>query len=149
MTSTASYQISELPRDAAIALVERNHVGRLAFAFRDRVDIEPISYVYHKDWLYARTSSGTKLTTVQHQPYVAFEVDEILDKFHWKSVVIHGTIYFIDPERSTADKDAYEMALKVLRSVDTSVLASNDPTPHRREFFRIHIDEVVGRKASP
>jgi nitroimidazol reductase NimA-like FMN-containing flavoprotein (pyridoxamine 5'-phosphate oxidase superfamily) len=149
MMGTVSYQISELPHDAAIALLERNHVGRLAFAFRDRVDIEPISYVYHKGWLYARTSPGTKLTTVHHQPYIAFEVDEILDKFHWKSVVLHGTIYFIDPDRSPADKDAYETALKVLRSVDTSVLTSTDATPHRREFFRIHVDEVVGRKASP
>ena len=55
----------------------RAHVGRLAFTFHDRVDIEPISHVYSEGWVYARTSPGTKLTTVKHHPWVAFEVDEV------------------------------------------------------------------------
>jgi nitroimidazol reductase NimA-like FMN-containing flavoprotein (pyridoxamine 5'-phosphate oxidase superfamily) len=139
------YHIGDLSREEAVALLERNHVGRLAFAFRDRVDIEPITYVYHKEWLYARTAPGTKLTTVQHQPYVAFEVDEIRDRFHWRSVVVHGTIYFLDPERSPVDEQAYETALEVLRSLDAHTLTEDDPTPHRRALFRIHVDEIAGR----
>ena len=76
---------SELSRDDAIALLARNHVGRLAYAFRDRVDVEPISYVLDDAWLYARTSPGAKLTTQQHHPFVAFEVDEVAGPLSWAS----------------------------------------------------------------
>ncbi len=140
--------VGDLSRRAAVDLLERNHLGRLAFAFHDRVDIEPISYVYHDEWLYARTSPGTKLTTVKHSPWVAFEVDEVKDRFHWKSVVVRGTIYFIDPERGRPDQDAYDAATEVLRSADALALTDEDPTPHRRTIFRIHADEIVGREAS-
>lgn len=144
-----SYDVTDLSREEALAVLERNHIARLAFAFKDRVDIEPISYVYENEWFYARTSPGTKLTVVQHQPYVALEVDEIEDRSHWVSVVVHGTIYFIDPDRSPADKEAFDSALAVLRSADASVLTKDDPAPHRRALFRVHLDEISGRKASP
>ena len=145
--SHASPRFSELPRHDAIALLERNHVGRIAFTFHDRVDLEPISYVYANGWLYARTSPGTKLETVQHHPWVAFEVDEVKGRFDWKSVVVRGTIYFLDPDLD--DRDAYETAVKILRLSDADALTARDATPHRTTLFRIHVDEVTGRRAEP
>jgi hypothetical protein len=143
---TASF--FELKRDEALELLARNHVGRLAFSFHDRVDIEPISYVLSDDWLYARTSPGTKLTVVQHHPWVAFEVDEIRSRTDWRSVVVHGTIYFLDPDRE-ADRRDYDTAVKVLRSADADALTSADATPQRQVLFRIHVDDVVGKGAKP
>lgn len=32
--------------DEAEALLTRNHVGRIAFSLHDRVDMEPLHYVY-------------------------------------------------------------------------------------------------------
>jgi uncharacterized protein len=138
---------SELSRDESLALLSRNHVARLAFTFHDRVDIEPISYVYADGWVYARTAQGTKLTTVQHHPWVAFEVDEIRGRFDWQSVVVRGTIYFPDPSRGGAERDAYDLALRVLRGADADALTDADPTPHRQSVFRVHVDEVTGRRA--
>jgi nitroimidazol reductase NimA-like FMN-containing flavoprotein (pyridoxamine 5'-phosphate oxidase superfamily) len=138
----------ELSRDEAVDLLARNRFGRLAFSFHDRVDIEPISYVLADDWLYARTSPGTKLTVVQHHPWVAFEVDEIHSRVEWRSVVVHGTIYFMDPDRE-ADRRDYDAAVKVLRSVDADALTPADATPQRQVLFRIHVDDVVGKGAKP
>jgi len=138
----------ELTRDEAVEFLAQNHVGRLAFSFHDRVDIEPISYVFSGDWLYARTAPGTKLTIVQHHPWVAFEVDEIRSRVDWRSVVVHGTIYFIDPSRE-ADRKDYDAAVKILRSADADALTSADATPQRDLLFRIHADEIVGKGARP
>lgn len=66
-----------LDRPEMEALLARNHVGRLAFSFHDRVDIEPIHYVYADGVLYARTSPGHKLTTLAHHRWVALEADEV------------------------------------------------------------------------
>src|SRR6476620_8514797 len=67
----------ELPRDEIEEMLLRNKVGRLAFSFHDRVDIQPIHYVYERGWLYGRTSEGEKMATLQHNQWVAFEIDEI------------------------------------------------------------------------
>ncbi len=136
-----------LSRNDAMALLARHHVGRLAFSFHDRVDIEPLSYVYHNGWLYARTSEGTKLDAVRHHPWVAFEVDEIEGQFDWRSVVVRGTIYFLDSERGEQDRDEYADGLRRLRELDEDVLTDEDPAPHRQSLFRIHADEITGRRA--
>lgn len=137
--------LTGLSRDESIALLERNHIGRLAFTFRDRVDIEPISYVYADGWLYARTSPGTKLNTVEHNPWVAFEVDEIKDRFDWRSVVVRGTIYFL--EDGPAGREAYENALAILRTAEAEALTPSDTAPFRQTLFRIHTDDISGRQA--
>jgi len=38
--------IRDLERSEIEMIVSRNNVGRLAFTFHDRVDIEPIHYIY-------------------------------------------------------------------------------------------------------
>lgn len=147
MARTHRPEFYELANADALALLKRHHVGRLAFSFRDRVDIEPISYVYDDGWVYGRTSPGTKLNTVQHSPWVAFEVDEIESRFDWQSVVVHGTLYFLEPEGGDREREAYTSALDLLRSVDADVLTPADVTPHRSTLFRIHADSIIGRAA--
>jgi len=137
----------ELSRDESVALLLRNHVGRLAYSFHDRVDVEPISYVFAEGWIYARTSPGSKLAIVHHHPWVAFEVDEVRGRFDWKSVIVHGTIYFLEADASDKHRAEYDAAVAVLRSADADALTPGDTTPHRQALFRIHADEVTGRGA--
>src|SRR6476659_6971000 len=79
--TNAGPRIRELTRDEMEALLTRNNVGRIAYAFKDRVDIEPINYVYKDGWVYCRTSHGSKLETMEHHRWVAFEVDEVRGLF--------------------------------------------------------------------
>jgi nitroimidazol reductase NimA-like FMN-containing flavoprotein (pyridoxamine 5'-phosphate oxidase superfamily) len=138
----------DLSRDEATKLLRRNHFGRIAFAFHDRVDIEPISYTFHDGWLYGRTSAGTKLTMVLHHPWVAFEVDEIAGSFDWLSVVVHGALYILDAVGDVADRELFASALALLREADVDAFTQSDPTPHRTTIFRIHADEITGRGAT-
>lgn len=147
MARTHKPEFYDLALGDAIALLQRHHVGRLAFSFHDRVDVEPISFVYNDGWVYGRTSPGTKLRTVRHSPWVAFEVDEIEGRFDWRSVVVHGTIYFLDPEGGDREREAYGAALQLLRSLDADILTPADATPQRSTLFRIHADSVTGRAA--
>ena len=147
MTRPRQLEIADLDRGEALDVLARTRFGRLAFTFRDRVDIEPISYVYADEWLYLRTSPGTKLTTLSHHPYAAFEVDEVRDHLHWTSVVVRGTVYFIDPERGGDSAAEFQAAVGVLRSVNPEVFTDRDPAPFRNCLFRMRVDEVVGRAA--
>ena len=137
----------ELSSDECLAVLSRNNVGRIAFSYRDHVDIEPIHYQYFEGWLYGRTTSGTKLRTLAHNRWVAFEVDEIRALFDWDSVVVKGALYLLEKNGSQADN--YAKAVEVLRNLVPGALDQTDPTPDRTVVFRIHADQITGRAATP
>ena len=146
MARTSHPEFFEPTRDEAVGLLQRHHVGRLAFSFHDRVDIEPISYVFSDGWVYGRTAPGSKLNTVRHHPWVAFEVDEVEGQFDWRSVVVHGTLYFIEDGGEHAH-EAHAHALGLLRSIDAGALTPADVTPERVALFRIFADNITARGA--
>ena len=137
----------ELSRDECEALLAVGHVGRLAYTFHDRADIEPIHYAFENGWIFGRTAEGSKLTTIGHSPYVAFEVDEIHSIFDWRSVVAHGTVYLLDKESDPARAAEFKRALELLRRFLPQTLKSDDPTPFRTVLFGIHVNEMTGREA--
>jgi nitroimidazol reductase NimA-like FMN-containing flavoprotein (pyridoxamine 5'-phosphate oxidase superfamily) len=139
-------RITTLSRTACEALLKRNHVGRLAYSFRDRVNIVPLHYAYRDGWIYGRTSVGDKVTKLRHNRWVAFEVDEIEDWFEWRSVVARGALYLLHPD-DTAD-DVWAQAFSVLTKAMPDVFTLRDPVPSRTELFRISVDDVTGRRAS-
>jgi len=139
--------IRELKQHESLALLVRNHVGRLAFSFHDRVDIQPVSYVYEAGWIYGRTSEGAKLVTLAHSHWVAFEVDEVRGTLDWESVVVRGSFHRIDPEGSPDDQAAFTYALRLVRTIVPDTFTPRDPVPHRTLLFRIALEEVTGRRA--
>jgi len=138
----------ELSRAECVRILKRNHVGRLAFAHRNRVDIEPVHYVFAEDWLHGRTAPGTKISVLRRQPWVAVEVDEVEGLFDWRSVVMHGSVYILDPNRSANDREVFARTLTHVRKLVPSALDADDPTPQRTVLFRIHVDSLTGRASS-
>ena len=139
-----------LSTDEARALLARHRVGRLAYAWRQRVDIEPLHYALDGDWLYLRTQQGTKLSMLEHQPWVAFEVDEVRDDFDWESVVVHGSVQRLEDPREGAEAAArWAHAVAVFRRVIPAAFAAHDPTPERDVLVRVHLAHVEGRAATP
>lgn len=134
--------ISPLRGDEMLALLARNHVGRLAFSLHDRVDVEPIHYVSDPPWIFGRTSVGAKVLTLAHNQWCAFEVDEVRGLFDWQSVVIKGPF---SPRGSPFASWDFDRALAALRRLIPNTLADDDPTPGRDILFGIHASEMSGR----
>jgi nitroimidazol reductase NimA-like FMN-containing flavoprotein (pyridoxamine 5'-phosphate oxidase superfamily) len=129
-------------------ILARHNVGRIAFAFHDRVGIEPIHYVYEHGILYGRTSHGSKLDVLAHHPWVAFEVDEIEGLFDWRSVEVKGTFDRADDAGSPIERAAWQHAVELLSVLVPGTMSANDPAPFRTVVFRIHVNEITGRQAS-
>jgi len=137
----------ELRHEESRALLSRAHVGRIAFLHGNRVDVEPISFIYDEGWLFGRTSLGTKVSALGHRPWVAFEVDDVRGPFDWESVVVHGSFHILSPEGSEYDTALWERAIKLLRE---SIPGYGTPADHgafRTTVFGIHMSEMVGRAA--
>jgi uncharacterized protein len=138
----------DLTREQSEALLEKNHVGRIAYSFHDAVDIRPIHYVFAKGWLFGRTSPGDKLATLRHHQWVAFEIDEVNGPLDWQSVVLHGTFYQLENEGSVHDVRLYKSALNAIQQIAPYALTDLDPLGFRTEVFGISIDSITGRSCS-
>jgi len=146
MTTRPTFAV--LDRPAIDALLARHIVARLAYTHRDRVDIEPIHYVYQDGWLYLRTQPGTKLSTLIHNPWVALEVDEVQGLYDWESVVVRGRLQLLDDGPHDAARHRYRAAVEALRSLVPEALTDADPTPGRVIVCALYVDDVEGRRAT-
>ena len=129
-------------------VLSRNHVARIAFSFHDRVDIEPVHYVYEKGWMYGRTSPGSKLTTLAHSHWMAAEVDEIDGIFDWRSVVVRGAFYTVSPDVPGAEAEAWARGVELLRTLIPETGTTDDPVPFRTIIFQVQVEETRGREAT-
>jgi nitroimidazol reductase NimA-like FMN-containing flavoprotein (pyridoxamine 5'-phosphate oxidase superfamily) len=148
MTRHDAPTFRDLPIAESHALLARNHVGRIAYSFHNRVDIEPVHYVFADDAIYFRTEPGTKVATLAHVPWVAFEVDEVAGPFDWRSVVAHGTVYVLSDAGPDQARAAYRHALERLRELSPRALMEGDPVPERRVLLKVHLSEIAGREAT-
>jgi nitroimidazol reductase NimA-like FMN-containing flavoprotein (pyridoxamine 5'-phosphate oxidase superfamily) len=137
----------ELSRDETEAMLLRNRVGRLAFSLHDRVDIQPIHYIYERGWLYGRTSEGDKITALTHNQWVAFEVDEVTDLFDWRSIVIHGSFWIMHPRGSPRAEELWAKAAELVSKIVPGSLTESDPVAFRQTLFRIAVSDLRGREA--
>jgi len=80
------------------ALLRRHRYGRVGFTLDDETYVIPINYGYDGACLFGQAPTGskgqmpggTKIAGMRQHPHVAFEVDEIQDRAHWRSVLLHG-----------------------------------------------------------
>lgn len=128
-------------------VLERNHVGRLAYVNGSSVDIEPIGYVLSGNWIFFRSAYGAKLEALTHNPFVAFEVDQVAGPASWASVVAHGTIYLLPADGGPIEQREFARAVEALRELAPATFTENDPTPHREVVYGLHLDLLTGRMA--
>ena len=132
------------------AILARNHVGRLAYSRRNRIDIEPVHYVYADGWIVGRTSKGTKIEMTGYSWWpVAFEVDEVEELFRWRSVVVHGGFYTIPYHGTEREVEEWKQGVDLLRELIPETFTADDPVPFRTILFRIAVQEKKGREAVP
>lgn len=139
---------SKLTSADCTELLARNQFGRLAFRTAESVDIQPVSYVAAESWLYMRSAPGAKLEAIAHNPYVAFEVDEIEGPYDWRSVVVHGTIYLMHADGTPSEQRHFTEALEALRTRLPNTLRATDSVPERETVYGLHIDRLDGRMAA-
>ena len=98
-------RVRELSLDESWQLLEAARFGRLGTADVGRVDITPLNIVASHRHLYFRSAKGSKLTTLQLNPHVAFEIDSVQGGTA-DSVMVRGTARILTDPEETAKVDA-------------------------------------------
>ena len=137
-----------LDHEECIAVLERNHVGRIAYREGKQVSIQPVGYVARGEWLFLRSAYGSKLEAISRDPFVAFEVDEIEGPFDWRSVVVRGTIYMLSGDGSPVEQQEARRAMEAIRAVMPGAFTERDPVAERQVIYGLHATDVTGRMAT-
>jgi nitroimidazol reductase NimA-like FMN-containing flavoprotein (pyridoxamine 5'-phosphate oxidase superfamily) len=141
--TTTCPSVRSLSDPEARALLTGAHVGRLGYLRGTGVDIEPVTYTAEGDWIFGRTGVGGKTSALATRPTCAFEVDVVSGPFDWKSVVVQGSFYLLDPEAGSPA--LYDRALASVRALVPDAFSANDPAPLHTMLFGMYVGSVTGR----
>ncbi len=135
-------------------LLARVDYGRLATVHQNQPYIVPIYFAYEGEYLYGFTTPGRKVEWMRANPLVCVEVDDVMSHFHWSSVVVLGH-YEELPDTPTYRGVRLEAQVRLEKRVlwwQTAYAAGQvrgEFHPADALFYRIRIDEVTGRRATP
>jgi uncharacterized protein len=127
--------LAHLDVEECLSLLERRHLGRVAFPDDGRPTILPVNYVFVDGFVVFRTDAGGKLEAALRGDVVAFEIDgiDVINRTGW-SVLVRGQ----------AEPVSDPTALARLRAMPLIAWAPG-AKPH---YVRIAAAEVTGRRIS-
>ena len=144
--------ILELTNKECVETLTQLRLGRLACSRDDQPYIVPIYFAYHERHLYSFATRGQKIDWMRTNPRVCVEADEIINRYDWLSVIVQGR-YEELPDTPEWEMDR-ELAYNLLQHeamwwepayVSTAHLGAVDELIPI--YYRIHIDQVTGRRA--
>lgn len=126
-------------------------IGRIGCGTDDRHYIFPVTYVFHAGYIYIHSKEGLKLKLLRENPNVCFQVDDIENMTHWRSVLVWGKYEELKKEEEQS------AALRIIRNRFEPFTISETVRPHITEDhqsfpkalravpYRIRIVERSGR----
>jgi uncharacterized protein len=143
--------IDEMTEQQCRSALGRFDFGRLACARAEQPYIVPVNFCYDGQHVYGLTTSGQKIEWMRANPRVCLEVDERLSDREWMSVIVFGRFEELTDAPAHAAARSHALATLQRRelwwqpaSVATELRGQRAPV-----FYRIHIERVSGRRATP
>jgi nitroimidazol reductase NimA-like FMN-containing flavoprotein (pyridoxamine 5'-phosphate oxidase superfamily) len=147
-------RINQMTETECTAFVGHSRLGRLACAHQNQPYIVPIYFAHEHPYLYAFTTPGQKIEWMRNNPLVCIVVDEVKDSEHWTSVVISGKYEELAklPEWKDPSLHALELLNRHAGWWEPGYISNSlrEPVqPLTPIFYRIRIDHLSGRRATP
>ena len=83
-------KIRDMPQGEMLTLLLRASYGHLGCARDGRPYVVPMHYAFDARDIYFFTTEGTKTELISANREVCFQVEEVTDASHWRSVMITG-----------------------------------------------------------
>ncbi|HKC62992.1 MAG TPA: pyridoxamine 5'-phosphate oxidase family protein [Pyrinomonadaceae bacterium] len=83
-------KVEDIPLDEMKAILHKVGFGHLGCARDGRPYVVPMNYAYDSENLYFFTTEGMKTHFINANDEVCFQVEEIVDASHWRSVMLTG-----------------------------------------------------------
>jgi nitroimidazol reductase NimA-like FMN-containing flavoprotein (pyridoxamine 5'-phosphate oxidase superfamily) len=145
--------VHDLDSAECLAVLTGAHLGRLACARADQPYIVPAFFYFDREEysLFSFSTVGQKIDWMRENPKVCVEFEQIVDQFHWTTVVVFGRYEEIDdsPENVAARRRAHELWQRHHAWwLPGAARRASGEEHHTPIVFRIRIDRVTGRRAA-
>ena len=139
--------IHELSTAECHEVLRRSHLGRLGCCRDGHPYVVPISFDFDGEHLYSFSTLGQKIVWMRANPHICVEVDEIVDRFHWTTVLVFGQY---EELRVPADHER-QHARELFEQRDEwwqPAAAKAGPVEHHVPIlYRLTITRISGRRA--
>jgi len=135
-------------------MLRNNMIGRIGCNDGNITYVVPVSYLYDNNILLCHSRDGLKIEMMRRNPEVCFEVDEIKDYNHWRSIIAWGT-YEELTEEEDIDYAKQFFTDYMLRMKTSETSAPPDQQSERFHevkpdylpaiYYRIHLHKITGR----
>jgi nitroimidazol reductase NimA-like FMN-containing flavoprotein (pyridoxamine 5'-phosphate oxidase superfamily) len=143
--------IQDMTREMSIYLLKSTQVGCIGCAHGSQPYVTPFSFAYHEDFIYSFATVGKKIEWMRANPLVCVEVENIVSREEWQTVVIFGRYQELPrtPEFLNARVVAHELLARTavwwepgyVKTVHQGLERQFEPV-----HFRILIDEISGHQ---
>jgi nitroimidazol reductase NimA-like FMN-containing flavoprotein (pyridoxamine 5'-phosphate oxidase superfamily) len=146
--------IEEMLRPACIEFLERVRFGHLACEQGGQPYVTPFYFACQQGALYGFSTVGQKVMWMRANPRVCIEADEVVSPQQWTSVVAFGRYEELPPEQGHDADRKLAHSLLSQRPIwwepgyARTVVGGNE-RPLDLVYFRVHLGEVTGHRASP
>jgi uncharacterized protein len=147
--------ILKLGKSKCRTLLSNNYIGHLAYIYKNRPFVIPVTYYYDDSTnsLFGYSGNGHKINALRINNAVSLEVANIESVNTWKSVSVQGAFYEL--EGSTAKINLHKFSegvkrvvrikegrdLKYLSEFSSKIYKEGPPI-----VFKIDIEELTGRE---
>jgi nitroimidazol reductase NimA-like FMN-containing flavoprotein (pyridoxamine 5'-phosphate oxidase superfamily) len=143
--------IQDISPEKCTELLKRTNIGRLACVKDLQPYVVPISFAYSANSIYGFSTVGQKIDWMRANPLVCLQVDEIVSRQDWQSVVVSGRYVELSdnyPERVIAH-DLLAKSASWWEPGYAATLVEGKTRPLEPIYFRISIDKLAGRQGQP
>jgi nitroimidazol reductase NimA-like FMN-containing flavoprotein (pyridoxamine 5'-phosphate oxidase superfamily) len=135
---------------ASIELLARATLGRVACAHEGQPYVIPMSVTYDANRLYGFSTIGQKTTWMRANPHVCVEVDEVVSRLDWATVIVMGQYQELttDEERTYAH-DLLQRRPAWWEPGYSKTVIDGKERPLKGVYFRISIDQITGHRGIP
>lgn len=143
--------IQDMTREMSIYLLKSTHVGHLACAQGPQPYVTPFSFAYHENFIYSFATVGKKIEWMRANPLVCVEVEKIVSREEWQTVVIFGRYQELPetPEFYNERLVAHDLLARTAAWWEpgyVKTLHHGVGRPFHPIYFRILINEISGHQ---
>jgi nitroimidazol reductase NimA-like FMN-containing flavoprotein (pyridoxamine 5'-phosphate oxidase superfamily) len=145
--------IKEMTREECTEILTRSHLGRLGCAKAEQPYITPLCFHFENPFLYALATFGQKIEWMRQNPRVCVELDHVDAPDRWYSIVIFGRYEELPPASNWKQEliRAHELLKHHVGWWEPGWVSREQLAPGKEPdfvFYRIHIDDMTGRRAA-
>jgi uncharacterized protein len=169
--------IQDMTKSECLSAIARARLGRLACARENQPYVVPIYFAYEEPYLYGFTTLGLKIEWMRSNPLVCVELDEMDGHDQWTSVIVFGRYEELPETFETKQADPHDHGAGRQAARPASMEVAERERQHAHEllqrhpewwepgctsrkqrtpagaatpiFYRIRIDRITGRRATP